>query len=184
MTWWPIISTLAPVLAGDGVEHAAQAQDHVTPALAAGRAEIELADMLALRRQLRIFVRDAEGCKPVRDAEFLLTQPLVGNHGQHDFRAEALQHGLCGGTGAQVRGVQHDVGLPVGRQGRKPLRQRIGLAQAQFGEGDIDIALGNVDQKLIGSRGSIARHVTGTLAVPHEPDLLRPFLLHRIPFGG
>ena len=39
---------LAPVLARQRVDDVAQAQDHVAPALAAGRAEVELADMAAL----------------------------------------------------------------------------------------------------------------------------------------
>src|SRR5438552_2600798 len=41
---------LAAVLARDGLDDAAQAQDHVAPALAARRAEIELADMPPLLR--------------------------------------------------------------------------------------------------------------------------------------
>lgn len=140
--------------------------------------------MFALCRQVGVFLRDAQWCQAIGNAEFLFAQAFIGDHGQHVLRAEALQHRLRRRAGAQVRRVQHDIGLLPGGQGREPLRQCVRLAHAQFGEGDIDIALGNVDQQLIGSRGSITRHVAGTLAVAHKPDLLRPFLLHRIPFGG
>ena len=61
----------------DGVEHRPQPQDHVGPALAAGRPVIEFAEPLAVRGFLREFVADAGRRQPVEDAELALAQPLV-----------------------------------------------------------------------------------------------------------
>src|SRR5690606_38429481 len=68
---------LAAVAAGDGVEHAAQPQDDVAPAFAAGRAEIELAHVHALLVQFRILELDAGNGEPVDDAELLFPQAFV-----------------------------------------------------------------------------------------------------------
>ena len=61
----------------DRVERAPQAQDHVGPALAAGRAVVEFAEQGAMLGLLGIFLADAGGGQPVEDAELALAQPLV-----------------------------------------------------------------------------------------------------------
>ena len=72
---------VAAVFACQHVEEAAQAQDHVAPALAAGRTEIELAHVQALLGEVRVLGADAERRQPVEDAELLLAQALVANAG-------------------------------------------------------------------------------------------------------
>ena len=61
----------------DGVEHRAQAQDDVGPALAAGRAMVEFAEAAAVRGFFGEAFADADGGQAVEDAEFALAQALV-----------------------------------------------------------------------------------------------------------
>ena len=55
----------------------AQAQDHVGPALAAGRPMVEFAEQGALLGLVGEFLADAGGGQPVPQAELALAQPLV-----------------------------------------------------------------------------------------------------------
>ena len=84
---------VAAVLARQHVEEAAQAQDHVAPALAAGRAEVELADVQALLGELGVLGADAERRQPVEDAELLLAQPLVADAGDRRVVARRRRRG-------------------------------------------------------------------------------------------
>ena len=110
---------LAAVLARHRVEEAAQAQDHVAPAFAAGRPEIELADVQALLGELGVLGADAERGQPVEDAELLLAQPLVasGRSRRERRRPRPAQHRrACSAAStrsrrlarAHVRRAQHD----------------------------------------------------------------------------
>ena len=71
-------STRRRVVQAHGVEHAAQPQDHVAPALAAGWPVVELAEQAP---ELGLLGCDAARCRaagqPVEHAELLLAQPLV-----------------------------------------------------------------------------------------------------------
>ena len=136
----------APVFAGDGVEHAAQAQDDVAPAFAARWAEIKFTDVLALFVQFRVLAGDAVHGQAVENAEFLFAQALVGHHGGEAVRIDARQHGLCRLLRPHVGRVQHDGRLLFRGEGGEPVAQGVRLARAKLGEGDIDIALGDGDQ--------------------------------------
>ena len=86
---------VAAVLARQHVEQAAQAQDHVAPALAAGRAEVELADVQALLGELGVLGADAERRQPVEDAELLLAQALVAHAGDRRRRRARRRRGAA-----------------------------------------------------------------------------------------
>ncbi|MNM59761.1 hypothetical protein D3C81_710220 [compost metagenome] len=136
--------------------------------------------MLALRVQFRVFAGDAVHGQAVEDAEFLFAQALVGHHGIQAVRIEACQHGLRRLVCSHIRRIQHHGRLLFRGEGGEPVAQGLRLARAQFRERDIDIALGDGDEQLFFRFGGIARHVAGTLAVTHDPQLLRPFLFHRL----
>jgi hypothetical protein len=59
------------VVKRDGVHQRAQAEDHVDPGLAAGRAVVELAEQLAKARLVGMELVDADGGQAVEDAELL-----------------------------------------------------------------------------------------------------------------
>ena len=98
---------------------AAQAQDHVAPALAAGRAEIELADVArAARRARGTSARMPCARQPVEDAELLLAQALVARAGAR--RLPALQPRLAaisarGLARAHVGRAEHDLAAAARR---------------------------------------------------------------------
>ena len=171
----------AAVLAHDGVEQAAQAQDHVAPAFAARRTEIELADVAALLVQFRVFMGDADRCQAVKDAKFFFAQALVGLHGVRT--AHAVQHDARSIGRPHVGRVQYDVGALIGRHVREPACQRFGLLHAQVGERGVDIAVLDVNDVVLRCFRRIARDVARALSMPHQPDLLRPLLFHRQPVG-
>lgn len=148
--------------------------------LAAGRAEIELADVLALFVQLRVVVRDAEGGEAVEDAELFLAQALVG-FDDDPAALEALHQDVGGLGGAHIGRVQHHGRLLLGRQGGKPGTEGLRLALAQLGQGHVDVAMGDIDAVSGGSFGEVTRNVAGALTMPDQPDFLRPLLFHHQP---
>ena len=66
-------------------------------------------------------------------------------------------------------------------QAPDPSPQRSGLALTQGRKGDIHIACGQGDDRVASRLRSVARHVAGALAMPHDRDLVRPLLLHTHP---
>jgi hypothetical protein len=46
---------------------------------------------------------------------------------------------------------------------------------------NVDITFRNIDAGMSSKIGGIAGDVSGTFTVPHDPDLLRPILLHVAP---
>jgi hypothetical protein len=169
---------LARILARHCVEDAAQAQDDVAPALAAGRAEIEFADVVALLMKLGIFLGDAAHGQAVEDAELLFAQAFVGMDGQQLVAVQALHQDVGRLGRAHVRRMEHDVRLAVRRQRGEPARQCLRLTHAQLGQGHVDVALGDVDEQAGRGFGRVTCDVAGALAMPDEPDFLRPLLIH------
>ena len=183
---------LARIVARDGIDHAAQAQNDVAPAFAAGRAKIKLADVLALLVQVGIALRDAVDGEAVKDAEFFLAQALVdlarhfarclaANRRRvvHGGAIDGVQHDARRLGRAQIRRMQHHVGPRALRHGGEPVGQRLRLLHAEIGQGHVNVALGNADHQPFGRFRGVACNVAGALAVPHQPDFLRPLLLHR-----
>jgi hypothetical protein len=81
ITWCETTSTRRCALfAPQHLDHAAQPEHDVAPALAAGRPEIELADERALRGELGKLLLDAVLREAVEDPELLLAQALVDAH--------------------------------------------------------------------------------------------------------
>ena len=171
---------LAAEVALERIHHAAQAQDHVAPAFAARWPEVEFADVAALLVQVGEVVGDAVRGQAVEHAEFLFAQALVGAHAQQAVTVEVTHHKVGRLGGAHVRRVQHHGRALILGQGREPGAEGIGLALAQFGQGHVDIAFGNVDMVSRGRFSQIARDIACALAVPDDPDFLWPFLFHRV----
>ena len=173
---------LAPVLARDRVEHAAQPQDHVAPAFAARWAEIELADVRALLGEIRIFLADAEFGQPVERAEFLLAQALVALDRQRSRIA-------AGRVEQQPRRFDRPhVGRATARPSAASLagsapNQRPSAAACCSPSGDSGVSMSRVAMSISGTRralGLLARHVARTLAMANDPQRVGPLLLgHR-----
>src|SRR5689334_3244483 len=68
---------LAAVVAREGVNHTAEAQDDVAPAFAPWRPVIELAERRARFSQIRIFLLYAEASQTIKNAKLLFAQALV-----------------------------------------------------------------------------------------------------------
>lgn len=71
---------LAYVIPPKYLEQAAQAQDHIAPALAAWRTKIELPDQGALRVELGKARSDSGAGVAVENAKFLFAQALIDQH--------------------------------------------------------------------------------------------------------
>src|SRR2546423_13124816 len=125
---------LAPILARDRINHAAQAQDHVAPTLAAGRTVVELAECLAESELFGETFAYAILRQTIKDAELFFTQPLVvdeGNIGR--VYAGRLQGQLGRVYRAHVSRGEHDLRLLCGRHAPEPQAQRARLPFAQLG---------------------------------------------------
>ena len=135
------------VLAHHGIQHAAQSQDHVAPALAARWTKVELADASALFGKLGVALFDGELGQPVQDAELLLAQPLVGGK-RHSVLVDPglFQKQQRGRPSAQVGRTQHHIGTLFRRQIAKPSAKRARLLLSQCRKRRIDIACHDVDQ--------------------------------------
>src|SRR5205085_2186446 len=59
----------------------------------------------------------------------------------------------------------------------EPVAHRVGLPLAQRRQRHVHVAAVDVDQMQAGRLGLLAREVARALAVAHDPDRLRPFLL-------
>ena len=148
----------------DGVEHRAQAQDHVGPALAAGRAMIEFAEPAAVRGFLGKALADAERGQPVEDPELALAQALVDDGPRRAAGKRALLADDLGGLpGADIgRGQDRS---RAARRAAKPRTsaRRLRLLHAELGQGHVDVA--HVDVDLVRARSRRrrrARHCPGS----------------------
>ncbi len=179
---------IAPIFARQHVEKAAQAQDHVAPAFAAGRAKVELADVRPLLGELGIPGADAERRQPVEDAELLFAQPLVADAGDGadvavglvSVRAQCGEDAVAGLAGADVGRAEHDLRLLVARQGGEPVAERVALLLAERRQRHVDIAIGDIDRGKAAELGRVAGDVAGALAVADDPERLRPLLFQAV----
>jgi hypothetical protein len=133
--------------------------------------------------QLGVLVLDAVGGQAVEDAELFFAQALVGLHRHEAVLVEVFHQQVRGLARAQVRRVQHDVGLRVRGQAGEPGAQRRRLALAQDGQRHVDVALGNLDVQPGRSLGLVACDVACALPVPDQPNFLRPLLFHTYPLS-
>src|SRR5688572_24506671 len=133
---------LVAILQLHRVEQAAQPQDDVAPALAAGRSIIELADVgpaLGLEREAS---GDARLRQAVEAAELLLAQALVGDVDQRPTSEVAALDDLRRGLQRpHIRRREDDPWPLVLRLGREPASERQRLALAQLRERHVDVAL-------------------------------------------
>ena len=118
----------AAVVQGDRVERAAQAQDDVAPALAAGRPVVELAEEAAELGLVGMMPLDAGAGEPVEDAELLLAQALVDDErvalgAEPACRLDELGRALR----PQIGRGQDDVRPFRGRQRGEPASERARL---------------------------------------------------------
>ena len=86
----------------DRVEHRAQAQDHVGPALAARRPVVEFAEPPAVRGFFREALADPERGQPVEDSELALAQALIDDGPRGAARQRALLADDLGGLRART----------------------------------------------------------------------------------
>lgn len=80
-------------------------------------------------------------------------------------------------TRAQIRRCKDNFRALLRRQCAEPATERYGLALAQLGERDIDIADADVDYRLSCFKGSIARDVARGFAVANQVEQIRPDLI-------
>jgi hypothetical protein len=154
-------------------QHAADPQRDVGPALAAGRAVVELAEQVPPLRLVRVLLADAGAGHPVERAEIPLPEAFVGA----DADAELTGRELGGGECPLERRAQ-DGGRPLvlGQIGQPPA-QRLGLCPAGVGQRDVgvaDVELQPARLRLLRLR---VRDVAHALAVPHQPE----HRWHRLP---
>jgi hypothetical protein len=62
------------------------------------------------------------------------------------------------------------------RQRGEPVAERLCLPVAERRERHVDVTVGDVDRRHPAEFGDVARDVARALAVPHDPQRLRPFL--------
>ena len=142
----------------------------------------ELAEQLAQLGLLGMELGDALAGEPVEDPELLLAQALVGDEiEQRVGDAAGLADQPGGGFGPAIGRGQHHVG-PLGRRHLgEPPSDRRGLALAERAQRHVDVAPGDVDMGVPRRLRGVPGDVAGALAVPHDPDPVRPALLHCSP---
>ncbi len=169
---------LAFVFAGDRVTQRTQPQRHVDPALPAGRPMVELAEPLAAPR----FTGEAHPHpvprEQIEDAQLAFAQPLV----EVDLESETGRRADALGRlrGADVRRGDDDVGHR--RLSGEPPAQRGRLLDAELGQGDVHVTVGDVQRLLLIGARPFANHVALALTVAHQPQLRR--LWHAQPLPG
>lgn len=82
---------------------------------------------------------------------------------------------------AEVRRGQHNLGPLIRWKFGKPVDQGKRLLLAKIVQGDIDIALGDIDAAKARRVGEIARDMAGALPVADNPKARRPARLHVAP---
>ena len=140
---------------------------------------IELAYSVTQLRLLGIVLLDAPPRQPVEQAKLLLPQAFV------DLAIEQPGPQLTGLgdvlgrlARAQVGGNQQDIRLFIGRQVAEPVAQRRRLLDAQRAQGHVHVARADVDALGLCCLRDVVGDVAGTLSMPDDPQILRPFLLH------
>src|ERR1043165_5958747 len=169
---------LSPVVARDGVNHAAKTQDHVAPTLAAGWPVIELAERGAGFSLVRVLLLYADAGQTIKDAELFFAQALVRNETYflaiYTGRFEREPRRLAR---ANIRRCEHDRRLLFTRQFSESTPERRRLPHPERRERHVNVARRNVYDWKPRSLSRVARHVASALAVSHYPQNIRPFLL-------
>src|ERR1043165_4694905 len=99
------------MMEADRVERAPEAQDHVRPALAARRPEVEFAQESAMLGEGGVLLADGGGGEPVEHAEFPLAQALVDDRLPRARADPArLADRLRGLAGADIGRGEDDLG--------------------------------------------------------------------------
>src|SRR4051794_38861162 len=162
------------------VDRATQSKDDVTPALSARWPIIELSEELARFRLFRMTLGDSLAGQSVKHAELFLPKPFVGDEfGIVGKRKTArLPDQLAGLLRPAERRAYDNVRPKRLRLRLEPSPERHGLLPPEVAQRHVDIA--HIDRNLrqAGSVSGVARDVPRTLAVPHDPQSLRPTFLH------
>ena len=162
------------VVQTDRGQDAAQPQDDVTPALAAGRTMIELAHPGARLRLIGKPLLDAHAREPVENAELLLAQPFID-----DGAAVRLDSALVGDVGCGLASSQvgrgKDCGWPaVGAEAGEPSAKGGRLFVTEWAERNVDVALGDLDHRAAGRVGGVPGEIAGALTVADNPQVVGP----------
>jgi hypothetical protein len=162
----------ARVVLAQLTQQGTQAQQDVGPRLSAGRAVVELAEAGAAGVLAGQPGLHAAAGQQVEHAQLTVAQPLVDG----ERHPAALQRELRGLPGPQVRRHDGDLRPLVLRQPGQPLADRAGLLAAQLGQGNVGVALRDVDGLEPAGLGVLGDDVAGALAVAHHAQPLQ--LLH------
>src|SRR5947209_3247815 len=162
-----------------GVEHRAKPEDDVGPALAARRPMVELPEPPAMRRFFGESVPDACGREAVEDAELALAQPLIDDRprrpaGESALLADERRGLLC----ADIRRRKNDLRPVIARQRGEPAAGGLRLIDSEGRQRHVDVAQIDVDFVRAGLVGGVSRDIALALAMPHQPQPLRPILTH------
>ncbi len=178
MTWCATIGHALPrALARQRVGQAAQAQDHVGPALAARRTVVELAEHAAQLGLVRKALLDARAREPVERPELFLAQTLVDVDRHRPAGGAQRDRGRL--LRSHVRRAQHRVDRV--EMPRAPCSERRRLALTELRERHVAVAHADVDHGRSLGEGALAGDVSGALRVP---DQERAHSASRPPPGG
>ena len=163
----------------DRVEQTAQAQDHVAPALAAGRPMIELAEPAPEPGLLRLVPRDARLGQQIEDTEFLFPQPLVGDETTRPARHSGCARDQFGGLARPSIGRdQHHLRLCGRRERAEPSAERPRLFAPEIAERHVRVAQIEAQRRQSRLRRLRAGEIADALPVTDHPKPIRPALLH------
>ena len=127
-------NTLATIITRNGVDHAAQPQDHIAPTLAAWRTMVELAQNTPELGLIRKLLSDTKTGQAIKDTELLLAQALVADKGQVVKRKSGTIADDLGGCPCPHIGRANDHAWTlVDRHLAEPAPQRRRLILAKLG---------------------------------------------------
>src|ERR671932_2818599 len=143
--------TFTAVLACQRVDHTAQSQNDVAPALPPGRWVIELAEPCSELSLLRIPGFDTPASEPIQNPELLLSQTLVDDQPNVVVRIQVrdLGNDLRRLPRARVGRSEQGRGSLCGWHGREPAAKGGRLGSADLREWHVRVARLDVDQCLL-----------------------------------
>jgi hypothetical protein len=120
---------------------------------------------------------DPELRQAVQHAELLLAQPLVDHRRRVVRDPSRLANRVGGLPCAEIRRREHGGrSIPIGL-GAEPVAECARLAFSQGAQRHVDVALRDVDHRQPRGIRRVAGDVAGALAMPDDPQPVRPLLL-------